>query len=98
MTDRQTDPYGYALEMAEKRRQWEQEREARREQVAREQKQLALEEYLTRRGKEHVDHTGAPPSPVDLERWQSEYLAAIEAEYQRARQEKIDRAIRENYR
>jgi hypothetical protein len=89
MADKQTDPYGYALELAQRRQQWEQEQRERKAQQQRRHKQRELEQHLTRRGKDYVDHTGQQPTREDLEHWQRQYLDEQERMHRAKRAAKL---------
>jgi hypothetical protein len=91
------DPYGHALEMRQRREQWEARRRAEAEHQESQKKQAELAAYLKRRGEDYLNHTGEQPTLDDLAAWRREYMAEKENEYQQERQKKIDSAIQDNY-
>jgi hypothetical protein len=83
-------------EMRQQRRRWEQEQRERKASEERREKQLALQSYLQRRGRDFMDYAGEEPTREDLARWRAEYLDELERKHQTEREAKL-RAIEEEH-
>ena len=92
MTERQEDVYGHELEIAAKRKAWEQQKKAEVQQAEREQKQAALESYLRRRAQAWEETTGSEPPSEELKRWRQQYLDEQEQKHQAELAERRARA------
>jgi len=79
-------------EKAEKRRLWEETREADAQARERQLKQARLEAHLKRRGESWLDHTGSLPPSGMMASWQEEYISERAVEEERERERRLAQA------
>jgi hypothetical protein len=75
--------------LRERREQWERQRHAEAEQAERNRKQNELAEYLRRRGKNYMDHTGQQSPRSVVESGQRKYVDEQELIRQAEREAKL---------